>query len=99
MRPVDAAKIKKIAKVEKETDPKTGAKKVKGVKEVYVYREKPDQSSLLKSHQKQFVIIPSGLFDPSRSRAISYLTKSDQATKSTSHGRRCHCDLSSFACA
>ena len=43
MRPIDAAKIKKIAKVEKETDPKTGAKTIKGVKEVYVYREKPNR--------------------------------------------------------
>ena len=32
MRPIDAAKIKKIAKVEKEVDKKTGAKKIKGVK-------------------------------------------------------------------
>ena len=36
MRPVDAAKIKKIAKVEKDTDEKTGAKMVKSGKEVYV---------------------------------------------------------------
>jgi hypothetical protein len=75
MRPIDAAKIKKIAKVEKETDPKTGAKKVKGVKEVYVYREKPDQSSALEIAPEAICYFPSGLFDPSRSRAISYLQK------------------------
>jgi len=34
MRPIDSAKIKKIAKVEKEVDKVTGAKKIKGVKEV-----------------------------------------------------------------
>ena len=75
MRPIDAAKIKKIAKVEKETDAKTGAKKVKGVKEVYVYREKPDQSTALEIAPEAICYYPSGLFDPSRSRAISYLQK------------------------
>ena len=40
MRPIDAAKIKKITKVEKETDKITGAKKLKGSK-VYIFREKP----------------------------------------------------------
>ena len=47
MRPIDAAKIKKIAKVEKNTDPKTGAKTIKGVKEVYVFREKPTDSTAI----------------------------------------------------
>ena len=60
MRPIDAAKIKKIAKVEKSTDPKTGAKKIKGVKEVYVYSEKPDQSNALKLHQRRFATIHLG---------------------------------------
>ena len=36
MRPVDSAKIKKIAKVEKDTDKQLVLKKLKGVKEVYV---------------------------------------------------------------
>ena len=75
MRPVDAAKIKKIAKVEKETDKITGAKKIKGVKEVYIFREKPTDSSAIEIAPEAINYFPSGLFDPSRTRAISYLQK------------------------
>jgi hypothetical protein len=75
MRPVDAAKIKKIAKVEKDTDAKTGAKMVKSVKEVYVYREKPDDPKGLEIAPEAVNYYPSGLMDPSRARAISYLHK------------------------
>ena len=75
MRPVDAAKIKKIAKVEKETDKETGAKKVKGVKEVYLFREKPDSNQAIEIAPEAICYFPSGLFDPSRTRAISYLQK------------------------
>jgi hypothetical protein len=75
MRPVDAAKIKKIAKVEKKTDPKTGAKTIKGVKEVYVYREKPDQTTAIEIAPEAINYYPSGLFDPSRTRSVSYLQK------------------------
>ena len=75
MRPVDAAKIKKIAKVEKETDKATGAKKVTGVKEVYLYREKPDSNQAMEIAPEAICYYPSGLFDPSRTRAISYLQK------------------------
>ena len=45
MRPIDAAKIKKIAKVQKETDPKTGAKKVKGLKR-FMFTEKNQTNQL-----------------------------------------------------
>jgi hypothetical protein len=75
MRPIDAAKIKKIAKVEKKTDPKTGAKTIKGVKEVYIYREKPTESTAIEIAPEAINYFPSGLFDPSRTRAVSYLQK------------------------
>ena len=75
MRPIDAAKIKKIAKVEKETDKATGAKKIKGVKEVYIFREKPTDSSAIEIAPEAINYFPSGLFDASRTRAISYLQK------------------------
>jgi hypothetical protein len=75
MRPIDAAKIKKIAKVEKDVDPKTGAKTIKGVKEVYVYREKPNESSAIEIAPEAINYYPSGLYDPSRTRAVSYLQK------------------------
>ena len=75
MRPVDSAKIKKIAKVEKDTDKQTGAKKIKGVKEVYVFREKPDSQTAIEIAPEAICYFPSGLFDPSRTRAVSYLQK------------------------
>lgn len=75
MRPIDAAKIKKIAKVEKKADPKTGAKTIKGVKEVYVFREKPTDSSAIEIAPEAICYYPSGLYDASRTRAISYLQK------------------------
>ena len=75
MRPIDAAKIKKIAKVEKDIDPKTGAKTIKGVKEVYIYREKPNESSAIEIAPEAINYYPSGLYDPSRTRSVSYLQK------------------------
>ena len=75
MRPIDSAKIKKIAKVEKEVDKVTGAKKIKGVKEVYVYKEKPDQTTGLEIAPEAIDYFPSGLYDPNRTRSISYLQK------------------------
>jgi len=75
MRPIDAAKIKKIAKVDKKTDPKSGAKTIKSVKEVYVYREKPNESSAIEIAPEAINYYPSGLFDPSRTRSVSYLQK------------------------
>ena len=64
MRPIDAAKIKKIAKVEKDLDPKTGAKTIKGVIEVYIYREKPNESSAIEIAPEAVNYYPSGLYDP-----------------------------------
>ena len=75
MRPIDAAKIKKIAKVDKETDKKTGVKKIKSVKEVFIYREKPADASAIEIAPEAICYYPSGLYDASRQRAISYLQK------------------------
>ena len=57
MRPVDSAKIKKIAKVEKDTDKQTGAK-IKGVKEVYVFREKPDSQTAIEIAPENNLLFP-----------------------------------------
>ena len=75
MRAIDAAKIKKIAEVIKDKDEKTGAAVVKGVKEKYIYRDKPNEGSALEIAPEAICYYPSGLFDASRSRAISYLHK------------------------
>ena len=79
MRPIDASKIKKIAKVDKKTDPKTGAKTVESIKEVYVFREKPDDANGLEIAPEAIDYFPSGLFDASRTRAISYIHKAIKA--------------------
>ena len=81
MRPVDASRIKKIAEVEKDTDPKTGAKTIKGVKEVYVYRDKPTDQNGIKISPEAINYFPSGLFDATRTRAISYLHKAIKPLK------------------
>ena len=75
MRPIDAGKIKKIAEVLKDKDPQTGAEIVKGVKEKYVYRDKPNQAAALEIPPEAICYYPSGIYDASRSRAISYLHK------------------------
>ena len=75
MRPIDAAKIKKIAKVEKKADPKNGSKTIKGVKEVYVFREKPSESSAIEIAPEAICYYPSGLYDATRTRAISGIFK------------------------
>ena len=75
MRPIDAAKIKKIAKVDKKTDPKTGAKTIKSVREVYIYREKPNEGSAIEIAPEAIDYFPSGLYDPTRTRSVSYLQK------------------------
>ena len=65
MRPIDACKIKKIAEVIKDKDPKTGAAIVKGVKEKYVYRDKPNESSALEIPPEAVCYYPSGIYDAS----------------------------------
>ena len=75
MRPIDSSRIKKVAEVIKDKDPTTGAAIVKGVKEKYIYREKPNESAAMSIPPEAVCYYPSGLFDASRTRAISYLHK------------------------
>ena len=75
LRPIDARKIKKMVEVVKETDPKTKTKFIKEVREYYLYREKPGETTGLKLSPEAICYYHSGLFDPSNNRAISYLHK------------------------
>ena len=75
LRPIDAAKIKKMIEVEKATDPASKATYVKSVKEYYTFRDKPTEQTGLKIPPDAICYYHSGLFDPISNRAISYLHK------------------------
>ncbi len=64
MRPIDAGKIKKVAEVIKEKDDNTGATVITGVKEKYVYRDKPNDSSALEIPPEAVLHSHSGITDP-----------------------------------
>jgi len=75
LRTIDARKIKKMVEVVKETDEKTKTKFIKEVREYYIYREKPGETTGLKLSPEAICYYHSGLFDPGNNRAISYLHK------------------------
>ena len=61
--------------------------------------KKPDQSSALEIAPEAICYYPSGLFDPSRSRAISYLQKAIKPLNQLRMVEDATVILSSFACA
>lgn len=75
LRTIDARKIKKMVEVVKEMDEKTKTKFIKEVREYYIYREKPGETTGLKLSPEAICYYHSGLFDPGNNRAISYLHK------------------------
>lgn len=76
IRPIDAARIRKVKQVKKEKDPATGANLVKKVDEYFIYEEKPgQQSSGVKLSLDSVSYITSGLLDEKRQKVLSYLHK------------------------
>ena len=76
IRPIDAAKIRKVKEVKSKADPETGAKIIEAVNEYFVYQEKPgSQTSGIKLTQDSVSYVTSGLLDPERKRVVSYLHK------------------------
>ena len=75
LRTIDSRKIKKMVEVVKDTDEKTKTKFIKEVREYYIYREKPGETTGLKLSPEAICYYHSGLFDPGNNRAISYLHK------------------------
>jgi hypothetical protein len=75
IRPIDAAKIRKVREVKYKKDPTTSAKIVDKVDEFYIYQEKAGQQSGVKLSPDSVSYITSGLLDPSRKRVVSFLHK------------------------
>lgn len=76
IRPIDAAKIRKIKEVKTKKDELTGAKIVENVVEYFIYQEKPGhQADGVKLTADSVSYVTSGLLDADRKRVISYLHK------------------------
>lgn len=75
LRPIDPILMKKMAEVQKETDPNTGVKFVKGIKEYYIYTENVGDATSIKLSPDSICYYHSGLTDPLSKRSISYLHK------------------------
>ena len=75
IRPIDAAKIRKVKEVKHKKDPVTGAKIVEKVNEFYIYQEKAGTNQGVKLSPDAISYTSSGLLDPSKRQVVSYLHK------------------------
>jgi hypothetical protein len=77
IRPIDAAKMRKVKQVKKKKDPETGVQLIEKVDEYYIYQEKPgsSQNSGVKMSLDSVSYCTSGLLDESRKKVVSYLHK------------------------
>lgn len=76
VRPIDAAKIRKMKEVVKKKDPGTGVSIIESVKEYYIYQEKPGmQNTGIKLTDDSVSYVTSGLLDQDMKRVVSYLHK------------------------
>lgn len=76
IRPIDAAKIRKVKEVKKAKDPVTGASVVEKVNEFYIYQEKPGGTNQgVKISNDAISYVTSGLLDVDRKRVVSHLHK------------------------
>ena len=76
IRPIDAAKMRKVKKVKYKKDPVTGAKIVEKTEEFFVFQEKPGQStSGVKMTNDSISYVTSGLLSEDRKQIVSHLHK------------------------
>jgi hypothetical protein len=76
IRPIDAAKMRKVKKVKKKKDPVTGASVVESTEEFFIYQEKPGSStSGVKMTNDSVSYVTSGLLSEDRRKIISFLHK------------------------
>ena len=76
IRPIDAAKMRKVKKVKYKKDPVTGAKLVEKTEEFFIYQEKPGQStSGVKMTDDSISYVTSGLLTEDRKKIVSHLHK------------------------
>ena len=75
---IDSRKIRKVRKIEKDRDPKTGLEVIKNVEEFFMYNEKGIESSSaqgIKLSLDSVVYVPSGIIDTNSNIVLSYLHK------------------------
>ena len=76
IRPIDAAKMRKVKKIKKKKDPVTGANVVESTEEFFIYQEKPGSStSGVKMTNDSVSYVTSGLLSEDRRKIISFLHK------------------------
>ena len=78
IRPIDAAKMRKVKQVKKRKDPETGVQLIEKVDEYYIYNEKPGSShqySGVKLSLDSVSYCTSGLLDENRKKIVSWLHK------------------------
>ena len=76
IRPIDAAKMRKVKKVKKKKDPVTGANVVEKTEEFFIYQEKPGSStSGVKMTNDSVSYVTSGLLSEDRKKIVSFLHK------------------------
>lgn len=76
IRPIDAAKMRKIKKVKTKKDPITGAKIIEKTEEFFIFQEKPGSStSGIKMTSDSVSYVTSGLLTEDRKKIVSYLHK------------------------
>ena len=76
IRPIDAAKMRKVKKVKYKKDPVTGAKIVEKTEEFFIYQEKPGSSTNgIKMTNDSVSYVTSGLLSENRKKIISHMHK------------------------
>jgi len=75
IRPIDAAKIRKVKEVKYKKDPSTDAKIVDKVNEFYIFQNRAGANAGVKLSADSISYVTSGLLDPSKKQIVSYLHK------------------------
>ena len=75
IRPIDAAKIRKVKEVKYKKDTATDAKIVEKVNEFYIFQNKAGANAGVKLSADSISYVTSGLLDPSKKQVVSYLHK------------------------
>ena len=76
IRPIDAAKMRKVKKVKKKKDPVTGADIIQNTEEFFIFQEKPGSSTNgVKMTPDSVSYVTSGLLSEDRKKIVSFLHK------------------------
>jgi len=76
VRPIDAAKIRKVKQIKRKKDEKTGASIIQDVEEFYIYQEKPkSQAEGVKISPDAIAYTTSGVMSDDRKKVLSHLHK------------------------